>query len=92
MAGAIQLLRDDGTLLARNPPVPKLVGRQFPALASVQTSPAARISNPIDGTVDFIAVAPVRATRLMVAVTRDAAVALQPWRNETIRVAVRTSF
>jgi PAS domain S-box-containing protein len=90
MAGAIQLLRDDGTLLARNPPVPALAGKKFPALASMQTSPAARVSNPIDGTVDFIAVAPVRATHLMVAVTRDAAVALRAWRSETIRVAVRT--
>ena len=90
MSGAIQLLRDDGTLLARNPPVPKLVGQKFPALASMQTSPAAKVANPIDGTVDFLAVAPVRATHLIVAVTRDAAVALQPWRNETIRVAVRT--
>ena len=35
MSGAIQLLRDDGTLLARNPPVPKLVGQEFPVLASM---------------------------------------------------------
>jgi PAS domain S-box-containing protein len=88
MAGAIQLLRDDGILLARNPPVPREVGHQFPALAS-HTS-GSRVWNPLDGTVDFIAVAPVRATRLLVAVTRDAAVALQPWRSETIRVAIRT--
>ena len=63
MAGAIQLLRDDGTLLARNPPIPQSVGRQFPALA-VPPSSAARVINPIDGAEDFIALAPVRATRL----------------------------
>jgi PAS domain S-box-containing protein len=90
MAGAIQLLRDDGILLARNPPVPRNVGRKFPSLALPPVSSGSRVLNPIDGTVDFIAVAPVRATRLMVAVTREAAVALQPWRSETIRVAVRT--
>jgi PAS domain-containing protein len=35
-------------------------------------------------------VAPVRNTPLVVAVTRDRAVALQAWRDETIRVGVRT--
>ena len=90
MAGAIQLLRDDGTLLVRNPPVPKLVGQKFPALASMRTSPAPGSPIRSTGPMDFIAVAPVRATHLTVAVTREAAVALQPWRNETIRVAVRT--
>ncbi len=89
MAGAIQLLRDDGTLLVRNPPIPKSVGRKFPSLA-VPASSAARVTNPIDGTEDFIAVAPVRATHLRVAVTREAAAALRPWRDETIRVGVRT--
>jgi PAS domain S-box-containing protein len=89
MAGAIQLLRDDGTLLVRNPPIPKSVGQKFPSLA-VTASSAARVTNPIDGTEDFIAVAPVRATRLRVAVTREAAAALKPWRDETIRVGVRT--
>ncbi len=89
MAGAIQLLRDDGTLLVRNPPVPKSVGRKFPALALPPGS-ASRVTNPIDGTVDLIAVAPVRATRLMIAVTRETSAALKPWRDETIRVGVRT--
>jgi PAS domain S-box-containing protein len=89
MAGAIQLLRDDGTLLVRNPPIPNSIGQKFPSLA-VPASSAARFTNPIDGTEDFIAVAPVRATRLRVAVTREAAAALNPWRDETIRVGVRT--
>jgi PAS domain S-box-containing protein len=89
MAGAIQLLRDDGTLLVRNPPVAKSIGQKFPSLV-MPASSAARVANPIDGTEDFIAVAPVRATRLRVAVTREAAAALKPWRDETIRVGVRT--
>jgi PAS domain S-box-containing protein len=90
MAGAIQLLRNDGTLLVRNPPVPESVGERFPAFVSPPTGEDAGFSNPIDGKTDFIAVAPVRDTRLVLAVTRDAAVALQPWRDETIRVGVRT--
>ena len=86
--GAIQLVRDDGTLLVRDPPIPDAVGQTFPTLASPPA--AGDFSNPINGRVEFIAVAPVRATHLALAVTRDAAVALQPWRDETIRVAIRT--
>jgi PAS domain S-box-containing protein len=88
--GAIQLVRDDGTLLVRNPSTPDAVGKQFPALAADITAPAARLLNPIDGHADFIAVAPVRNTHLRLAVTRESAGALQTWRDETIRVGVRT--
>jgi PAS domain S-box-containing protein len=87
---AIQLIRDDGTLLVRNPRTPEALGKEFPALAATGAVPAARLVNPIDGYTDFIAVAPVANTRLRIAVTRESAVALQPWRNETIRVAART--
>jgi len=90
MGSAIQLMRADGTLLVRNPPAPDAIGRQFPALALVPTVAAPRFVNPINGQRDFIAVAPVRNTDLTLAVTRDAAVALQPWRDETIRVGIRT--
>jgi PAS domain S-box-containing protein len=87
-ASAIYLVRNDGTLLLRNPSVPDAVGRKFPTLASPPAT--ADFSNPIDGAMQFIAVAPVRATHLTLAVTRDAAAALQPWRDETIRVGIRT--
>jgi PAS domain S-box-containing protein len=90
MGFAIQLLRDDGTLLVRNPSAPDAVGRQFPALARAADGTASRFVNPIDGQPDFIAVAPVGNTRLRIAVTRESAFALQPWRSETIRVAART--
>jgi len=87
---AIQLIRDDGTLLVRNPRAPEALGKEFPALTAIGAAPAARLLNPIDGQTDFIAVVPVGNTRLRIAVTRESAVALQPWRNETIRVASRT--
>jgi PAS domain S-box-containing protein len=87
---AIQLLRDDGTLLARNPSTPGAIGKQFSSLALATTLAAPRFVNPIDGQRGFIAVARVRNTDLKLAVTRDAAVGLRPWRDETIRVGIRT--
>jgi PAS domain S-box-containing protein len=89
-ASHIALLREDGTLLVRNPRVADIVGRKFPVLASTPVEADAQVVNPIDGRVDFIAVAPVRNTPLRLAVTRDAEVAMRPWRDETIRVAMRT--
>jgi PAS domain S-box-containing protein len=86
--GAIQLVRDDGTLLVRNPPIGDAVGRMFPTLVSPPVT--ARFSNPMNGRTEFVAVAPLKATHLALAVTRDAGVALQPWRDETIRVGIRT--
>jgi signal transduction histidine kinase/CheY-like chemotaxis protein len=87
----VALLRDDGTLLVRNPRAQNAVGRKFPALVSAPNDPDDRVVNPIDGRLDFIAVAPVRNTSLRLAVTRDARMALQPWLDETIGVAVRTA-
>jgi PAS domain S-box-containing protein len=87
---AIALIQDDGTLLARNPRKPPVVGDRFPALAAAPAGPFARVADPVDGSTSFIAVAPIRSTHLKIAVTREAAIALQPWRDETERVAVRT--
>ncbi len=87
---AIALIQDDGTLLARNPRKPPAVGGRFPSLAAAPVGPFARVADPLDGSTSFIAVAPIRSTHLKIAVTRDAAIALQPWREETERVAVRT--
>src|SRR5882762_10293187 len=87
---AIHLLREDGTLLVRNPPKPQAVGRKYPDLAAVPIAPAIRLVSPIDGKRDFIAVAPVRDTPLRLTITRDEAVALQPWRDEAVRLGVRT--
>ena len=94
---ATYLLREDGTLLLRNPPASSGVGEKFPALAAVAGSVpvagsarAGRITNPIDGMGDFIAVAGVRDTPLKVAVVRDYRTALQPWRAQSVSIAVRT--
>jgi signal transduction histidine kinase/CheY-like chemotaxis protein len=86
---AIHLLREDGTLLVRNPPTPDSVGQKFPELAATPVAPATRLVSPIDGKRDFIAVAQVRDTPLKLTVTREEAVALRPWRDEAIRLGVR---
>ena len=85
-------MRGDGTLLARNPPAPQAVGRQFPTLLGAQADPADTTVSPIDGRTDFVALAPVRNAPLIVAVARERSVALAAWREETTRVAVRTSI
>jgi PAS domain S-box-containing protein len=87
---AIALIQDDGTLLVRNPRNPSAVGGRFPSLATVPAGPFARLADPLNGSTSFIAVAPIRSTHLRIAVTRDAGVALQPWREETERVGLRT--
>jgi PAS domain S-box-containing protein len=56
----------------------------------VPSGPATRLASPIDGRRDFIAVAAVRDTPLVLTVTRDEAVALRPWRDEAIRLGLRT--
>lgn len=87
--GAVHLVREDGTLLARSPAVPGAVGKKYPALATTSGPRVTQLSSPIDGKQDFFAVAHVRDTPLMLAVTREAAVALQPWQDEAIRLALR---
>ena len=87
---AIHLLRADGTLLVRNPPSPEAVTRKFPALAVIPVEPATRLVSPIDGKQEFIATAHVRDTPLLLAVTRDENAALRAWRDEAIRVGIRT--
>ena len=84
------LLRDDGTLLLRNPPALNRIGQKFPTLTGVTSAPQSGFSNPIDGKREFVAVAAVRDTPLRAAVTRDRQLALRPWRAESISVAIRT--
>jgi PAS domain S-box-containing protein len=86
---SIQLLRDDGTLLVCDPPVPDAIGKTIPEFASLSNVPARRVVNP-SGRRVFIATARVRDTPLVLAVTRDETVAMHSWRDEATRLAVRT--
>jgi PAS domain S-box-containing protein len=91
---AVLLLRSDGTLLVRNPPVPGAIGRRFPALvaavAVADSAAPARIADPVDNAADFIAATRVREAPLVVAVTREEAVALASWRAEALRLTLGT--
>jgi PAS domain S-box-containing protein len=86
----IDLLRDSGTLLVRIPGSPDVVGHDYPALAADAGAPMGRIVSPIDGRQDFIAGAQVRGTPLLLAVTREQAVALHGWRDQAMRLGLRT--
>ena len=66
------------------------IGKRFPDLAALPAEPASRVMSPIEGRRDFIAVARVRDTPLVLTVTRDETVAMQPWRDEAARLAART--
>ncbi|HEY3180030.1 MAG TPA: cache domain-containing protein, partial [Casimicrobiaceae bacterium] len=87
---AIVLLHDDGTLVAREPPVLDRVGKRYPGLvAQLSAEPAARIVSPVDGVARFIAGAHVEGFPLIVAVGREEAAVLDRWRSEVARVAVQ---
>jgi PAS domain S-box-containing protein len=87
---AIELLREDGTLLVSNPAMPGALGKRFPQLVPASSVQANRLVNPVDGKRDFIATARVRDTPLELAVTREETVALRAWRDEATRLALRT--
>ena len=85
------LLREDGTLLLRNPPARSQVGQKFTALAAAASTSAGVFSNPVDdGKQEFIAIARVKDTPLEVGVTRDRQLGLRPWSGEALSVAIRT--
>ncbi len=89
--GAIHLLRSDGTLLVSNPDTGNAIGRKFPSLVRAAGAPVSAVVSPLDGKRNLIAVAPVRDAPLFLTVTKDEGVALQPWRGEAVRLALRTA-
>jgi PAS domain S-box-containing protein len=88
---AVHLLRDNGQLLVRDPLQPGSIGKTFPQLSLERPAPPRGITDPVDGKPEFIAVAGVRDVPLVVAVTREKSVALQPWRDEAMRLAARSA-
>jgi signal transduction histidine kinase/ActR/RegA family two-component response regulator len=86
---SIQLLREDGTLLASSS-APQLVGRKFAALAILSPSTGARLSDPISGEREFVTVARVPSIPLLVVVTRNEAAALRVLHEELTHAVVRT--
>jgi PAS domain S-box-containing protein len=87
--GSINVLREDGTLLLRHPPAPHRLGQSFPQLTATGTG-LGDVVTTVDGRPGYAAVAKMRDLPLVVAVTRERAVALQPWREEAISLSIRT--
>jgi PAS domain S-box-containing protein len=91
----ITLMHRDGTLLARYPPAPEALGRQFPlfdqllAERALQPGPT-RSMSPVDGVERFGAIRHVPDYPLAVVVTRDVDAALAPWRAQAVGAAART--
>jgi PAS domain S-box-containing protein len=87
---AILLLRNDGTLLVREPPLPDRVGKPFPTITEgPSTLGATRMTSPIDGVLRFVARAHTDGFPLVVAIAREAAAALDPWREEAVFVVLQ---
>ncbi|MGZ5145579.1 MAG: ATP-binding protein [Burkholderiales bacterium] len=86
---AINVVREDGTLVVRHPPAREQIGRKFPELA---LAPAAHgiLVNTVDGQPRYAASVKMRDLPLVVTVTREQTLALQSWRSEAISLAVRT--
>jgi PAS domain S-box-containing protein len=87
---AICMLQDNGTLLFRIPAGQALVGQHYPQLADDAGAAMHQVVNPIDGRPDYIAVSRVRGTALVLAVTREEAVAMHGWRDQATRLGART--
>jgi PAS domain S-box-containing protein len=87
---AIHLLRSPDRLLVRIPGTADAVGRSYPQIATSLGATVRRIVSPFDGALDFLAVARVRDTPLVLSVTRESDVAMHGWRDQATRLAVRT--
>jgi PAS domain S-box-containing protein len=87
---AINLLRDDGTLFVRQPPIPQVVGRKFPEMTATAADPSDLVLQTMDQQPRFVGIARVRGFPLVIAVSRDESTALEGWRDEAWHVAVRT--
>ena len=87
---AVNLLRDDGTLFVRQPPIPDIMGRKFPEMVAPAPDPSGLVLQTMDKQPRFVGLAHVRDFPLVVAVSRDESTALGAWRGEAWRVAVRT--
>jgi signal transduction histidine kinase len=87
---AINLLRDDGTLFVRQPPIPQVVGRKFPEMIATASDPSDVVLQTMDQQPRFVGIAHARGFPLVIAVSRDESTALEGWRDEAWHVAART--
>jgi PAS domain S-box-containing protein len=92
----IALVNPDRTLMARHPPIVTALGKPLPlspaaaAAFDARRAGLTRTASPLDGLDRFVAQQPVPVYGLAVFVTREAGVALAPWRDRSIATGVRT--
>ena len=93
-ASAISLLRDDGTLILRQPPKPDLIGRKYPDIVQLsdpqRSEPNLDVQRGMDGVPRFIVATRAQSFPLVISVARNSAAVLDPWRDEAYHVAWRT--
>jgi PAS domain S-box-containing protein len=91
---ALLLTLRDGTLVARNPPLPDSAkGMKFPQLSALKDGPLIdRLISPLDGRAKLVAALPVGDQPLIIAMIRDEAHALAPWRDELRSAIIRTTL
>ena len=87
---AINLLREDGTLVVRQPQATQHVGAKFPELIAGASAPGGLVASPIDQQPRFVGVAHAARFPLVVVVTREKGIALQGWRDAAYPAAIRT--
>ena len=89
---AINLLRDDGALVVRQPgpPTAQAIGSKYPELIAADSAASGLVLNTVDHKPRFVGMAHLADFPLVVAVTREKSIALKRWQDETYRVATRT--
>ena len=88
----VVLLREDGRLILREPAIAEAAGKSFPTLTELarDSRAAESIVSPIDSVRQFVAVASVEGSPLVVGVSRDEVSVVTPLRGDALRVLVRT--
>jgi len=90
--GSILFLRDDGTILLREPSAPGDAPRAIPVPPAgwIPAEGVARVLSPIDGQTYFASAALVDGFPLVIGIARRESAVLGPWRAEALRAALRT--
>ncbi|HEY1796044.1 MAG TPA: ATP-binding protein [Stellaceae bacterium] len=90
---SVSLLRRDGTILVRYPPIEPEIGKKLPSGRAFYNNIAGgsalyRTSNGLDGLLRWVAIQPLHDYPLVVAVTRAEAAVLASWRRQSAFIAL----
>lgn len=94
----ISLIHRNGSLLVRHPSADGKLGKRL-AVVDTLLPPGSGVSNavtrlpsPVDGVDHFVALRVVPDYPLIVAVSRDAAAVLAPWKSQSVATGLRTAL